>query len=340
MAGVSLVELMIGITLGLIILAGLATLFANTSAARNELERASRQIENGRFAIDTLSDDLRLAGFYGELAVTTIAAPAALPDPCSVDPAVWASAIPIALQGYDNGTAAPGCMPADVQAGSDILVVRRTAACEAGVSGCPAAAGSLPYFQAAKCSVQVALPTTSYRIGQLGTATFDRQIKDCATNANLRQYYVRIYYISTDNGQGSPVPTLKRLELGGDGVNGNTFTEVPLVEGIEKLNFEYGIDTDGDGQPNAYTADPTNYAPAGCGTCNAVSNWANTVAVRITLLARNIDTTPGFTDSKTYTLGLDAAGSPITYTPNDGYRRHVYNSVVRVVNVAQRKELP
>ena len=75
MAGVSLVELMIAVTLGLMVLATLASVFASTSASRNELERTSRQIENGRFAMELMGDDLRLAGFYGELAVNAVTTP-------------------------------------------------------------------------------------------------------------------------------------------------------------------------------------------------------------------------------------------------------------------------
>ena len=63
-AGISLVELMVSITLGLMILSGVLVVFVNTSAARNEVEKTSRQIENGRYASEVLSEDLRLAGFY------------------------------------------------------------------------------------------------------------------------------------------------------------------------------------------------------------------------------------------------------------------------------------
>ena len=332
MHGVSIVELMVGIALGLIIVAALAKLFANTSATRTEMERASRQIENGRFAIDLLTDDLRLAGFFGELSVLTVPVPGALPDPCSTAPADWGAAMRMAIQGYDNATTKPTCMPATVKAGTDILVVRRAAACEAGVAGCPAAVASQPYLQVARCGTQVAALSTSYRLGLYGSTTFDRQLRDCATGANLRQYITRIYFISTDNGQGSAIPTLKRLELNGAG-----FTEVPLVEGIEQLNIEYGIDTDADGQSDVYTADPSAYA---CGTCTPISNWMNVVSARINLLARNVEPTLNYTDSKTYTLGLDAAGNPVTYTPNDNYRRHEYTTLVRLVNVEQRRELP
>ena len=84
--GLSLVELMISITLGLLIVAALVTVFANVSKSRSELERGSEQLENGRAAIEVLSEDLQLAGFYGEVNVK--GTPTALPDPCSTDPAV------------------------------------------------------------------------------------------------------------------------------------------------------------------------------------------------------------------------------------------------------------
>jgi len=344
MAGMSIVELMIAIMLGLMVLAGLASVFASSSRSRSELERASRQIENGRYAIEILSDDLRSAGFYGELDLSPFAVPGALPDPCSTDPAVWGQSLRVAVQGYDNGASAPACIPADVQPASDVLVVRHVAGCEAGAAGCPAAVNGMPYFQAAKCGTQVASAATEYEVGIRGTAAFSRQLKDCAAAAGLRRYIVDIYYLSTNNGQGAAIPTLKRLELdplaASSFANAGGFDQVPIAEGIERMNLEYGIDTDNDGQPDAFTADPANYAPAGCGSCNAVNNWANVVAVRINLLARSTEASPGFTDAKTYTLGLDAAGAPITYTPNDAYHRHAYSTLVRVVNVSQRRETP
>ena len=61
--GLSLIELMISITLGLIILASLSTLFVNQSRTRVELDKSSRMIDNGRYAMELLSNDLRLAGW-------------------------------------------------------------------------------------------------------------------------------------------------------------------------------------------------------------------------------------------------------------------------------------
>ena len=65
-AGLSLIELMVAMTIGLLIFAGLATLFSNASSSQHELRRTSQQIENGRYAMDVLIQDLQLAGYFGE----------------------------------------------------------------------------------------------------------------------------------------------------------------------------------------------------------------------------------------------------------------------------------
>jgi type IV pilus assembly protein PilW len=333
-AGLSLVELMISITIGLMILSGVLVVFANSSASRSEVERTSRQIENGRFASDLLWDDIRLAGFYGELNVGNLAAPGALPaDPCSLAVADWNNWMPVQLQGYDNGGfTSANCTLTNLKAGTDVLVVRRARACVAGVSGCDAAVANQPYLQVALCATQ----TTAYVLGLQGSTTFDRQLKDCTTASGLRQYYVHIYYISTDNGAGNAnMPTLNRLELTGTG-----WTRVPLVEGIEQFQLQYGIDTNGDGNPDVYVADPNNYPVGSCtGNC-PLTNWMNVVTVQFHLLARNLDPSPNYTDTKTYHLGVDVNGASIDVTPSDSYHRHTYSGLIRVQNVAGRRDTP
>ena len=337
MAGMSIIELMIAIALGLIVMAGLATLFANQSAARTEMERNSRQIENGRFAMELLTDDLRMAGFYGELNVLAFNPthpPVVAIDPCSVDPANWAAALLLHVQGWDMGIGAPACLPIDVKPNTDIVVIRRASTCEAGAPGCDAAVVNKPYIQVARCAADVAVKNNMHELGLNGTQPFTRTNRDCATRAALRQYIVRIYYISTNNGGGVDIPTLKRLEFN---ATTSAWDQVALVEGIEELQFEYGIDADGDGDPDAYTADPDTYA---CPTCNALNNWRDTVAVRIHLLARNTEPSVNYTDPKTYTLGRTSANALYTVTPGGPYRRHSYSGLVRIINPAERRDTP
>lgn len=332
--GLSLVELMVSITIGLMVLSAVVTVFANSSAARNEVDRTSRQIENGRYASELLSDDLRLAGFYGELDVGTVAAPGALPgDPCSLTVADWNTWIPLHVQGYDNGGgfASGNCTLTNLKANTDVLVVRRARTCQAGTAGCDTAANGKPYVQVSLCGTQ----TTGHVLGLQGTATFDRLLKDCTTAAGLREYYVRIYYVSTDNGAGASVPTLKRLELTGTG-----WSTVPLVEGIEEFQLEYGLDTDGDGAPDEYIANPSDHPAGACGGACPVTNWTNVMTVRFYLLAKNLETSPNYTDTKTYHLGTDAAGNPIDITPGGAVRRHIYSGLVRIGNPAGRRDTP
>ena len=58
-AGISMVEMMVAVTLGLFILAGIGLTLTSTSHSRTELDRALQQIENGRYAMQMLAHDLR-----------------------------------------------------------------------------------------------------------------------------------------------------------------------------------------------------------------------------------------------------------------------------------------
>ncbi|HEX5091642.1 MAG TPA: PilW family protein [Burkholderiales bacterium] len=332
-AGLTLVELMVSITLGLMILSGVLTVFFNTSAARNEVERTSRQIENGRHAVQLLSTDLRLAGFYGEFNPSSVAAPASLPgDPCSLAAADWQQWLPFHVLGFDNvGFASPSCALPGLKPGTDVVMLRRARTCFAGVGGCDPAAAGLPYLQVSLCASEV----TPIKVGVEGGAAFDLKSKDCVGTAEKRQYYTHIYFVSTDNGVGGAVPTLMRLELTGSGWN-----VVPLVEGIEEFQAEYGLDSDGDGAPDAYVANPSDFPKGACTGACPTNNWLNVVTVRFHVLARNLDASPGYVDAKTYELGKDDSGNPVSVTPGGAYRRHVYGSLVRIVNAAGRRETP
>jgi type IV pilus assembly protein PilW len=103
MAGTSLVEIMIAIALGLMILAALATIFRQLQppAYRDgTLQPADREWTLTR--MDLIADDIRLAGFYGELNVkqpSLFSGAGALPNPCSTTQADWIAGIPPAHPG-------------------------------------------------------------------------------------------------------------------------------------------------------------------------------------------------------------------------------------------------
>lgn len=344
--GLSIIEMMILITIGLIILAGLTAIFISNSRARTEIERANRQIENGRYAMQLLSDDVRLAGYYAEFDPSGLTLPGSS-DPCSTSYSMWRGSLPLHVQGYDNVTAStiPTCV-SDVKLGTDILVIRRVSTCEAGVGDCDPVLANAPYLQASLCSdpTELGFPIVDnssyqghyYNLG-IPAGGFNLRQRGCGTTAALHRYFTHIYFIANNNKAGDGIPTLKRAELGpGPCISGSPpcFTIVPLVDGIENLQLQYGIDSPTvDGIPDSYSAAPAN-----------MTEWHAVVSVKINLLARNTEPTSGYdATQKTFALGYDASIPPqlITFTPlaGDSYKRHAYQSEVRMNNVAGRNLL-
>jgi len=340
--GYTIIELMIAITISLIILASLVSIFANNSRTRAEIERANQQTENGRYALQLITDDLHNAGYLAEFnpacvnGTCPLPTPAAKPDPCDTSVAGLNSALPIAVQGYDNGAGAPACL-VDVRAGTDILVVRRASTCAVGSAGCDVAVANAAYFQASGCnntanSTELASGNVaSYYVLDTNAASFTLHKKDCVTLANQYQYQTHIYFVANNDNAGDGIPTLKRADLG---LTGNSFSIVPLVEGVENLQIEYGLDTTATGTPSVYTANPDSYVPC---AASPMTCWRNTVAAKINILTRNTTTTQGYVDAKLYTLGLKADGTVNTVGPfNDAYKRHTSESVVTLSNTAGR----
>lgn len=330
--GFSLIEFMVAITIAALLLLGLATLFATASRNFGEEERASRQIENGRYAMDLMAEDFRHAGFYGEIGDVTqlpngaIPLPTtAMPDPCVTAVASVKAALSLPIQGY-NGSQ-PTCLP-DYVAGTDVVVIRR-----ANTTTAATAVANEYYAQTSFCAT-----TTTYF--DLTTSSFPLTIKDCSTIAPIRKYHVHIYFIMpcslpsdtvtscAANPTARQVPTLARMELRLNSAGTAGIYVTPLVEGIENMQIEYGLDTNNDGAPDSFTADPT----AG-NVAATITAWSQVVAVRISLVARNPDITPGYQDTKTYALGSTTVGPY-----NDAYKRHAFSELVRLVDISQRKE--
>jgi type IV pilus assembly protein PilW len=71
-AGVTLIELMVALLLGLILIGGAIQVFVSNRAAYAFNEGFSRLQENGRFALDTIDYHARLAGYLGCLSGVTI----------------------------------------------------------------------------------------------------------------------------------------------------------------------------------------------------------------------------------------------------------------------------
>ncbi|WP_444908667.1 PilW family protein [Microbulbifer sp. TRSA005] len=63
--GISLVELMVSITVGLVLMAGVVQLFLASKVTFNSQSAIARVQETGRLAMDFIAEDLRMAGYMG-----------------------------------------------------------------------------------------------------------------------------------------------------------------------------------------------------------------------------------------------------------------------------------
>ncbi len=325
--GFTLLEILIALVLGLMLLGALGVLFARTSGHQSELERSTRQLENARFATDLLAENLMHAGYYGEFDPDTlpVAVIHASPGPCTatvpglgwVTPASPGGAeIPVAVQGIASNNT-PACLTQRIN-GTEALTIRHADTGEATTTAA-ITDGNL-YLQTSRCAID----DRRIRTGSVA-ADFTLRLPNCTAQHNaIRRLVQRTYYIASCNdcAANDGIPTLKRAEW----VDG-ALRLTALAEGIENMQFEYGIDTDAvpDGRPNSFVA-----ATAINGLAPNV--WQNVVAVRVHLLARTTQPTAGYVDPRVYTL------ANISVTPADAFKRTLTTITVRLNNVGGRRE--
>jgi type IV pilus assembly protein PilW len=197
--------------------------------------------------------------------------------------------------------------------------------------------------------------------------------------AEMRHFESTIYYIRNYAATaGDGIPTLVRRVFDPITTPGLAHQAAEaLVEGIERFSVEVGIDDTmarcglnlgirldqpvsmispascsmtpstvpsqntlpinrGDGAPDRFVR-CTTAAP-----CTA-AQLQNAVATKLFLLVRNTEPTYRYVDSKTYCLGTIAAdGScPDSVGPfNDGYKRHLFSTTVRLTSISGRRETP
>jgi type IV pilus assembly protein PilW len=342
-SGFSLIELMIAVTLGLIVLAALTTFFVQTSANRTEMERNTRQIENGRYAIDSMREDVALAGFFSDTApLVTPTWTATVPCPAdatsygfAASPGVYTAPLPVF--GYADATGTPGCL-ANILPGSDVLVVRRFSSEPNTVA--EAAAGTAAarwYLQNSQCVDDS--PDFPFKVGAGSSGVFALREVKCAAVARVWRLREQIYYLRTcsvcpPDAPVDNIPTLWRAELDPADTSGDgdpIMRHSALVEGIEALRFVYGIDN---GLPAGSAIDgrPDEWKPCDGITCDG--DWANVTSVKVYVLSRNLEESRDYTDTKTYSMGPAGTLGPF----NDKYKRHVYSAQIAMPNRSGYRE--
>lgn len=358
-SGFSLIEMLVALVISMIIASAMASLFARSIGSRTQIDREGQKIEGGRYALDTIADDLRLAGFYGDYmprsdtgvawpASSTTAATWTAPQPCTTTVASlgWGNSgtvnVPVHIMGYEAHpavktdpavalpTALTTCLP-DYRSGTDVVAIRRVSTAEFAPGDAAADTGEV-FLQGSNCvsSIDGGLP---FIVGAKasGGSNFNLHQLNCTTLSKIRKYVVRIYYVANCDvcSPSDNTPTLKVSEL----VYSSGSLQIvarSLAPGIENLHLEYGVDTTGDGASDNVRLsndDPIGSSPG--------FNWQDVMSVKAYVLVRDLETTAGYTDSNEYVLG-----SRTTVAANDARKRSVFASTVRLVNPSGAREIP
>ncbi len=314
-SGFTLIEMMIAITIGLGILAGLVGVLATNSNNSRSNDRTSELMSNGRYALSSMKTELRQAGFkaytWAEPTTITPSTLGTLSNEClesGASAGAFISNIRQGIWGANNSNPfARSCIPsASFSAGNDVLVVRRVAAIPA-----TSLTANTIYFQSSYAIGQIFRGTTApvFDASQLPVASFAVQIY---------VYYISPFTVSSTE---SPlVPALYRVALQSDG----SMSRELVASGIERMHVQYGKLIPGLTPTTQFFDTLT-----GSSVTTAVTDWDSVSVVRIWLLARNETTEPGYVNSNVYVLGdtsYDFSAAP------DGFRRQVFSTVVDLRN--------
>lgn len=314
--GFTLIEMLISITIGLGILAGLVGVLASNSSNARSNDRTSELMTNGRYALNSMKQELREAGFRGYTwaepgAPDPWVAPADLDGCFGAEPGASAGAfianIGQGVWGSNNANPfAASCIPlANYVAGEDVLVVRRLA-----TEPTPAAEleENTVYFH------------STYERGQVFRSTTVPVPPDFGASRPTASFGVQVYvyFISpfTVSATEVPqVPALMRMALRTDG----KMVRELVASGIEHMQVRYGRLT---------TAPNTQYFDTLVGSSSDPDAlaWEDVNSVRIWLLARNATAEPGYTNTNTYVMGDQS------FTAADGFRRQLFSTVVQLRN--------
>ncbi|MES2503238.1 MAG: PilW family protein [Pseudomonadota bacterium] len=203
-SGLSLIELMVAITIGLIITAALGALFLGINRTNQEMAKANSQIENGRFAMQLLQADIVHAGFWGDFApqfddLSFSAVPGdvpnAVPNPCLDYATPWTmdnvtNFIGIPVQAFAG--AAPsgaGCvtdLAANRKANTDLLVVRHADTCVPGEANCEVDTAGKLYFQASQCEQEISSSVKGATATTITLGDFSSTVNDFYKGRSVR----------------------------------------------------------------------------------------------------------------------------------------------------------
>ncbi|GAA5138686.1 PilW family protein [Thalassotalea piscium] len=304
--GYTIIEIFVALAIGLVLFAGVLSIFVGMKTTSVETSTYGELQENGRFALSILSQDLQKADFWGDYAGTLSRSgfptvPGAPANECTGE-GLNNATFPAALGHFrtvwgKTATVAAnmGCIN-DAVVGSDILQIKRVMGNAINTVANPTTLNN--YYM-----------VTNTNGGQIFTGA----AVPAVDNSRVWEYQHHVYYVKSDGANNVPVLMQGRLT--------NSMSFDPLIDGIEMVRFMYGVDTDDDGIVNAYI-------PAINMTENYWDRGDNSriIAMKIYVLARSIKPDNKYSNKNSYQLG------DLTYNVNDNFRRLLFSSTVSLFN--------
>ena len=324
--GFSLVELMVGLTLGLMLIAGAVSIYLATKKSYTEVEQVAALTENARFAEQIVGESLRHMGFLGEVTANKVEVAPGLAAPAGdcASPAA-AGAYNLARLGYavtvaSDGSAL-GCIT-DGVAGTDVLVIKRALPR-------PYSAGPRLRDPDDPPSGTIDTPhgledgRTYVMTNNVTGLLFDGATPPSITTGGkipggtAWEYQYEVFYIRQENP--GDIPMLSRRVLSYNGADAMEFTTEDIAEGVENLQLLFGYDSDGNGDVDTYKD---------LVAIEASGNWQDVESVEVFMLVRSATSDAQYTDAKTYRLG-DVTVGPL----NDHFRRLISHTSVSLRNL-------
>lgn len=317
--GISAIELMVGMLLGLVLIGGSIAIFLASKRSYTEVEQVSALSENAQFAQRLLSNALMHAGFFGEVQSNRISLAGNLPSVasgsnCSGNAAAYDLDNYLFAEVADSDGKALGCI-SDAEPGSHVLVIKsviptpftdgpRTnpdaevdsdAEVDArfgdGVIESPAPLSSTQTYVMTNDTVGI-----MFAGGSPPTILTGGDVPGGVAWA----YQYEVFYVRKRDNL-PPALSRKTLTLTGSEM---TLTTEDLVEGIEDMRLRFGLADLAAGEVDSYTA-----------ITGMAGNWGRVVSAEISVLVRSATEDPSYVNPKSYTM----AGAAITRA--DSYRR-------------------
>ena len=303
--GFSLIELMIGLVLGLFVTGIVITVFTQSKRNYNQDEEIARLQENGRYAMQLLSRDLAMAGFLGNMQIADdVTVNLGTDSDCGIN---WNDESPldkpIRLFDDDNSTPPanpPSCLSTAL-ADSEILIIKH-------MGGGPTSP-----------SLDKIIMRSNGKDGTLF-------ITSSTTPANYQdwEFLVHAYYVADEDGDG--LPGLYRKRVISDGGDLRVVSDGNIVPGVQDFRVTFGLDTGTDGIADIYKTSPTE------------AELSAAVSARLDILVRTSNPDFTYTNNKTYLVGSTTISGQDILTNNDGngdnYYGRVFSTTVQMRNVA------